>query len=172
MPFGELVVGTVVEVGISHGPQQCLEAQLRSSGFLRLDGYYCSHVAADAVASHSEAAAVDTNLLAMLGDPAGGGVSLVDRCGELGLGRWRVIDVDRCRTRAHYQVVDQSLVGRIIAQHPSTTMEEHEHRQVTLSALRPHYPDFQRLAIGLDGTALDLNTGQVDLHACLGACQH
>ncbi|MNE82510.1 hypothetical protein D3C80_1792390 [compost metagenome] len=51
-------------------------------------------------------------------------------------------------------------------------MEEHEYRQVTLSALRPHYPDLQRLAIGLDGTALDLNTGQVDLHACLGAGQH
>ena len=63
-------------------------------------------------------------------------------------------------------------MSRVIAQHPTTTVEEHEHRQFAFDLGRPHHFQVDGLAIDLDRLVADFNPGQVNLYRRLGTGQH
>ncbi|MNM87047.1 hypothetical protein D3C81_992170 [compost metagenome] len=172
MPFGKLVVGTGIEVGIGHRPQQYLELDRRCA---LVFGHQCDHgchVAADAVAGHGQAFAIDVDLFTVLGHPFGRGVSLVDRHRVMRFRRRCVIDENRCCTRTDNQVTNQSFVGREVPQYPATTVEEHEHRQLVLDPGRPDDSQAQRLAVDLNGLLADIGFRQRQLDPGLRTHQH
>ncbi|PAV93511.1 hypothetical protein WR25_27289 [Diploscapter pachys] len=108
----------------------------------------------------------------MLGNPAGGRVSLVDRGGELRFGGRRIVDIHCRSTGAHHKVTDQAFVGRVVTQHPTATVEEHEYRQFALGPCGPNHTDLQWLTTGLDGPAFDAYLRHIDLYAGLGSAEH
>ncbi|CAI8827136.1 hypothetical protein EMIT0P100_10784 [Pseudomonas sp. IT-P100] len=170
--LGKLLVRAGIEPCVGHRPHQQLEAQRRGFLFLghqRDDG---CHVAADAVAGHGEALAIDADVLAMFSHPTGRGVGLVDRGRVVRFRRRRVIDIHRNGAGADHQVVDQTLVSRVIAQHPTATVEEHEHRQITFDLGRPYDFQVDGLTIDLDRTIADVHTRQINLHRVLRTGEH
>ncbi|MNP31147.1 hypothetical protein D3C76_1242560 [compost metagenome] len=110
--------------------------------------------------------------MAVFGHPAGCGVGLVDRGRVMRFRRRRVVDVHRDRAGTYHQVTNQALVSREIPQHPTATVEEHEHRQFTFDLGRAHHFEVDRLTVNLDCLVADFHAGQVNLHRRLGTGQH
>jgi len=170
--LGVLLVRGGIEARIGDRPQQQLEAQPGRVPLLGHQADHRRHVAADAVAGHRQAIAVDVDFLAVLGHPAGRGVGLVDRGRVVRFGRWRVVDIHRHGAGADHQVADQAGVGRVVAEHPAAAVEEHEHRQLTRHAGRSNDGQADILPVAVDGLFTDFGAGQIDLHRSLGAGQH
>ncbi|MCY1349755.1 hypothetical protein D9M68_340460 [compost metagenome] len=63
-------------------------------------------------------------------------------------------------------------MGRVVAQHPAATMEEHEDRQRALDPSGPDDGQVDLLAIRVDGLLAHVSLGQFQLHAGLGTGQH
>src|SRR3954451_5627975 len=99
--------------------------------------------------------------------PTSGGGGLMNGGRVVRFGRWGVVGKYGHRPRLDDQVSDQALVRGIIAQNPAATVEEHENRQVALSAGRPHDVKLQRFTVMVDRLLRPLNTRQIDLHALL-----
>jgi hypothetical protein len=116
--------------------------------------------------------AINANLFAMLGHPTGSGVGLIDRSRVVRFRRRRVVDIHRDSARADHQVVDQTLVSRVIAQYPTATVEEHEHRQFTFDLGWAHDFQVDGLAIDADCAVTDFNTRQINLHRILRTREH
>jgi hypothetical protein len=73
--------------------------------------------------------AVHPDFSAVLTDPLGGGVGLVDGGRILGLRGRRVIGKHRRGTRPDHEIAHQPLMCREVAEHPAAAMEEHENRE-------------------------------------------
>lgn len=87
------------------------------------------HVAADRVAGHGEARAVQALRGALGGDPLGGGVCLLDGDGVPGLGGTVVLHEDQGGPGSDGQLAHQAVVGAGVAEDPAATVDVEDHRQ-------------------------------------------
>ncbi|MCY1178794.1 hypothetical protein D9M73_191630 [compost metagenome] len=63
-------------------------------------------------------------------------------------------------------------MGRVVAQHPAATVEEHEDGQGAFHASGADDGQLDFLAVGFDGFLADVGCRQFQLHTGLGAGQH
>jgi hypothetical protein len=69
------------------------------------------HIATDAVAHDGKSLAIYFDLIAVRGDPLGGGVDFVDCCRVLSLGRRRVVHENGGEAAVAHQVANETLVS-------------------------------------------------------------
>lgn len=134
--IGELVVGTIVEIGVGDGVEQHLLIDGRTAAFLGKQRHHRRHVAADAIACDREPGGVDLELLGMLGDIFGRSISLLDGNGIAGFRRALVVDEDDSGIGAVGDLAHQPVMRIRIAQHPAAAMEIENDRQCALGMFR------------------------------------
>src|SRR5512132_1321445 len=76
-----------------------------------------------------------TTLLAVLGDPPGHGVALLDGRGVLGLRGAAVVGDHHRGLRADGELADEPVVGVVVAEDPAGAVEVDDHRQRPAGAL-------------------------------------
>jgi hypothetical protein len=119
------------------------------------------HVAADAVTRDGQLAAIETDLLAVLGHPHRGLVGLVDLDRKLRVRHRCVLDEHGRSLGPHDEVTHQPLVVLEVAGYPHGTVVEHERRERSGDALGAD--DIQRDLAPVDGdlALVDIDAGEV-----------
>jgi hypothetical protein len=168
----EFKVGGRVEIGVGDRPHQRLEPDRRAALVLCHQADDRRHVATNAVADHRQPPAVDADIAAMLGNPFGGAVSLINRGRVLRLGRWGVIREYRREARFHDQIAHQPLMGRKIPEHPPAAVKEHENRKARGGCGGLHDVKPERRSVDVDRAFRYFDPREVDLNAVLSVDQH
>ena len=86
-----------------------------------------AHVAANGIAGDRDPRGVETLLGAVLGDPAGDRIRLLERGRIAGLRREAVVGEDDGCTGPGRELADQAVVGVAVAEHPAGAVDVHDH---------------------------------------------
>ena len=135
-------------------------------------GHAYTTVAADAVSCQRHARTVDSDSGAVARDPTYGRVYFVQRLRVFRLGRGRVADENGRESRCDDQIAHESPVGRVVAQNPSSAVNEDEARRRAGRALRAH--DRERNGKSVFGDRLFRlhDARQIYLYGRLGIGEH
>jgi hypothetical protein len=95
-------------------------------------GDHGSHIAADAITGDCKPCAIETKLVTVFSNVFRGCKSLLDWNRELGLGRRCVVHKHEGSICAIDQITQQTVMGVLAAQHPSTTVVVHHDGQTTV----------------------------------------
>src|SRR5215510_12510569 len=170
--IGELLVGRRGKGGVGDRIEEELETDRWTTTRLgqQRDGH--SYGAAHAVAHDYQASWVDVQCLAMLRDPHGRRVRLLNRHWVVGFRRRGVVDEDHCGMRTVGEFTDEAIMGVRVAKPPTATVKVHHDREGRPTVVGADDAQRQLAAIDAgDGAVLDLDREL--LHGTgLYACKH
>ncbi len=118
------------------------------------------HITADAVTYQRQAFAVNANFITVLGYPAGCGISLINCNWEMRFRGGCVVNKNGHRFGCIYEVANQTLMCREIAQDPAAAVEEHKYRQCSRRVMRLHNIQCYFLPINLNRFFTDVGRRQ------------
>ena len=125
------------------------------------------HIAPGAVTRDCKPCGIETKLAAMFGDVFRGRKTLLDRNRELCFGRSCVVYKYKRRICAVHQIPQQTVMGILAAEDPTTTVEVHDNRQGFCGPLRA-IDCYGNLARRADWKDPFLNIRRQLVHFCPG----